>query len=126
MEYGITVMIVLLMLMLMAPRMRVSVPTHSRIVMRPVRASAPCEGPSGIVSRWSFAGSVSGTSLSSHLSMTRDLHRVQMHGVTTLMTNRSAAAPGGTKGTARHAVRHSTTRIKDRFCDRKSHGCVQF
>ena len=34
--------------------------------MRLVRASAPCERPIGIVSRWSFAGSVSGTSLSSH------------------------------------------------------------
>ena len=41
-------MIVMQMLMLMVPRMSVSVPTHSRILMRPGRASAPCERPIGI------------------------------------------------------------------------------
>ena len=58
MGYGITVMIVVLMLMLMVPHMSVSVPAHVRVLMRSVRASAPCERPTGIVSRWSFAGSV--------------------------------------------------------------------
>ena len=50
-ESGITVMIV--MLMLMVPRMSVSVPEHFRILKRLVRASAPCERPIGTVSRWS-------------------------------------------------------------------------